>query len=256
MAIYIQIMSKRTHFFKSLGRGPPPFPLSSEKVPQRELHGSSSSARSGAGSRPTQGATKDPSRQCYGQKICTTTQGPGENTHWYSSGWIRPQSGQSCKAGIQAAECHQLMSSSCQQTGHGVQCTHTSTSLWSLQAEVEEETLFQPFFWPVMKAIQVCKGHFPMQLWCCFLQGTIIKVRFSFQHVLSTSVFKASGSQTAGKESLWSPELFYLLSCALLGACIMPVWRWEPHLSCLLGCCNLLCPELIISDSLEAAASC
>lgn len=38
-------MSKRTHFFKSVGRSPPPFPLSSEKVPQRELQGSSTSAR-------------------------------------------------------------------------------------------------------------------------------------------------------------------------------------------------------------------
>lgn len=45
MAIYIQIMSKRTHVFKSVGRVPPPFPLSRGKVPQREPHGSSTSAR-------------------------------------------------------------------------------------------------------------------------------------------------------------------------------------------------------------------
>lgn len=98
--------------------------------------------------------------------------------------------------------------------------------------------------------------HFSMQLWCCLFQGTIIKVRFSFQCVLSTRALKASGPQMAGKESLWSPELFYLLSCALLGGCIMPVWRWEPHLSCLLGCYNLPRSELFISNCLEAAASC
>ena len=54
-----------------------------------------------------------------------------------------------------------------QQTGIGVWSTllhcaysyHTLTSSESLQAEVEEEALFQPALWHVVEAIQVCKGQ-------------------------------------------------------------------------------------------------
>lgn len=253
MAIYIQIMSKRTHFFKLVGRSPPPFPLSSEKVPQRELHGSSTSAR-GRGREQSyprrNGGTQLPVLWTEGlSDACTTTQGPGVNTHSYNSGWIRPQSGtdlQGRSSGSIVPSTHVLQLST-----NWWWSTHTSTSLWSLKAEVEEETLFQHFFMACHESNPGVQ-RVPMQVWWCFLQGTIIKVRFSFQCVLSTRVLKASGPQMAGKD----PDLFYLLSCALLGGCIMPVWRWEPHLSCLLGCCNLLCPELIISNCLEAAASC
>lgn len=167
MAIYIQIMSKRAHFFKSVGRGPPP-PCLVKWCPKESSMAPAPQPGSGAGSRPTEGAMQDPSCRCYGQKISQLPAQPPKDLVRTHTATAQGESGhrvaQSCKAGVRAAECHQVMSSSCQQSADGVWCIHTSTSLWSLQAEVEEKTLFQPFFLACHESNSGVQrtDHFPM----------------------------------------------------------------------------------------------
>lgn len=187
MAIYIQIMSKRTHFFKSVGRAPPPFPLFSEKVPQREPHGSSTSARLRIREQSCPKSHGGPQLPVLWieelSAAWTTPQRPGENTHWYNSGWIRPQSGTELQG---------------RSSGSRVPSTRVlrlSTNCWWNAGYSHFYFLVKPTgrgrgrkTLPAL--FMACHGsnpgmqrtdHFPMQLWCCFLQGTIIKVRFSFQ---------------------------------------------------------------------------